>query len=112
MNQQSPRGWQGVFLRACAALCPADGTCCAGAVRSLDAAGWQKITVAAERHGLIGLVSRSLDWAEKELGVSIPVSERLSQVRQSQLLQMLERRNAARQAANALAARNVAFVIY
>jgi hypothetical protein len=105
-------GWQRVFLRACAALSPADWTGHEEVIRGLDAAGWQNICWVAERHGLIGLVSRSLDWAEQELDVSIPVRDRLARWRQGQLLQLLARRSSARQAANALAARNIAFVLY
>ena len=106
------KGWQEVFLRACAALSPADWADHEQAIRGLDAAGWLNISSVAERHGLVGLVSRSLDWADQELGVLIPVRERLARRRQDQLLQLLARRSSARQAANALVARNITFVLY
>jgi hypothetical protein len=105
-------GWQQVFLRACAALSPAGWRGHEASIRGIDSAGWANISSVAERHGVLGLVSRSLDWAEQELEVSIPVRERFSQQRQGQLLQLLARRSSARQAANALAAQNITFVLY
>ena len=104
--------WQDVFLHACAALSPSDWAGQEDALRRLDRVGWQNIGAVAERHGLVGLVSRSLDWAHHELGVSIPVRERLARHRQGQLLQLLARRGSARQATNALAARKIDFVVY
>ena len=113
MNHWSAsQGWQRVFLHACAMLSPADWADHKQAIRGVDTAGWLNISSAADRHGLIGLVSRSLDWAEQELNVSIPIREPLARRRQGQLLQLLVRRNSARQAVNALAARNISFVLY
>jgi Uncharacterised nucleotidyltransferase len=104
--------WQSVFLRACAVLSPGDWAGAEDAIRRIDGAGWQNICSVAERYGFIGLVSRSLDWAHQELGVSIPVRERLARFRQGQLLQLLARRSAAREVANTLAARKIDFVVY
>ncbi|MGB8398416.1 nucleotidyltransferase family protein [Bradyrhizobium sp.] len=108
----APDQWQSVFLRACAALSPSDWAGREDAIRRLDGTGWKNISSAAERYGLTGLVSRGLDWAHQELGVSIPVRESLARFRQGQLLQLLARRSAAREVTNVLAARKIDFVVY
>ncbi|MFO1109704.1 MAG: nucleotidyltransferase family protein [Bradyrhizobium sp.] len=112
MSHSPSNGWQGVFLRACAALSPADWADQERTIRGLNAVGWLNVGSVAARHGLVGLVSRSLDWADQELGTEIPARARLARARQDQLLQLLARRSAARQAANALVARNIDFVVY
>jgi hypothetical protein len=111
-NSEAVRGWQAVFLRACATLAPADWTGWAERLRELTPLDWQNVGLMAERHGLIGLVSRAMDWAGDELSVSIPVRAQLATWRQGQLLQLMARRGAARRVAQALSSRGIDFVIY
>jgi hypothetical protein len=111
-NSEVVRGWQAVFLRACATLTPADWTGWTESLRELTSLDWQYICLMAERHGLIGLVSRALDWAGDELSVPIPVRAKLAAWRQGQLLQLMARRAASRRVAQALSSRGIDFVIY
>jgi Uncharacterised nucleotidyltransferase len=101
-----------VFLRACAALRPADWDGQESALRALDSEGWEVVSKLAVRHGLLGLVARNLDWAHRRSGITVPIMEKLTAWRQGQLVQMLVRRNAARRVADALAAGGIRFVIF
>jgi Uncharacterised nucleotidyltransferase len=101
-----------VFLRACSSLQPADWDGQETVLRAVDADGWGVVSRLAVQHGLSGLVVRSLDWAHQRTGVPIPILERMTAWRQGQLLQMLFYRNAARQAAEALAAGGIRFAIF
>ena len=101
-----------VFLHACSSLQPADWDGRGAVLRAVDADGWTVVSRLAVRHGLLGLVVRSLDWAHQQTGVPIPILERMTAWRQGQLLQMLFYRNSARQVAEALAAGGIRFVIF
>jgi putative nucleotidyltransferase-like protein len=104
--------WRGVFLRACAVRAPGDWAGQEGALWGLDPEDWNNIVSVATRHGLIGLVSRGLDFAYQQSGVSSPARERLAQWRQGQLIQLLRRRKLARQVAEAFKAANIDFILY
>jgi hypothetical protein len=101
-----------VFLRACTSLQPADWDGQETVLRAIDADGWGVVSRLAVQHGLLGLVAGSLDWAHQRTGVPIPILERMTAWRHGQLLQMLVYRNVARQAAEALAAGGIRFVIF
>jgi hypothetical protein len=101
-----------VFLRACSSLQPTDWAGQDAVLKAVDADGWGMVSRLAVQHGLLGLVARSLEWAHQQTGVPIPILERMSAWRQGQLLQMLFYRNAARQAAEALAAGGIRFAIF
>jgi len=101
-----------VFLRACTSLQPADWDGQETVLRAIDVDGWGVVSKLAVQHGLLGLVARNLDWAHQRTGVPIPILQRITVWRHSQLLQMLVCRNVARQAAEALAAGGIRFVIF
>ena len=101
-----------VFLRACSALQPADWHGQEAVLRAVASDGWAVVSKLAIQHGLVGLVSRNLDWAHQRTGVPIPILKQMATWRQGQLLQMLLCRNAARRITSALAAGGIRFVIF
>jgi hypothetical protein len=101
-----------VFLRACSVLQPSDWDGYEGTLTALDPAAWQIVAALAVRHGLLGLVARSLDWAHERTGIGAPILDELKRARQAQLMQLMVHRRAARAVADALAAANMQFVVY
>jgi hypothetical protein len=101
-----------VFLRACSTLQPENWDGQETILQAVDAQGWEVVSKLAVQHGLLGLVSRSLDWAHERTGIGIPILNPARAWRQAQLIQMLVYRKAARRVAEALAARDIRFVIF
>src|SRR6266571_3504370 len=101
-----------VFLRACSALQPQDWDGQETVLHAVNPGGWEVVSTLAVQHGVLGLVSRSLDWAHQRTGIPIPILDQARARRQGQLVQMLVYRKAARRAAEALAARGIRFVIF
>jgi hypothetical protein len=101
-----------VFLRACSTLQPEDWNGQGSLLQAVDTEGWEVIGALALRHGLAGLLSRSLDWAHQRTGVGIPILERARAWRRGQLVQMLAHRKAARRVGEALVAGGIRFVVF
>ena len=101
-----------VFLRACAALQPEDWRGQENLLKTVDAEGWELVSKLAVRYGLLGLVSRNLDWAHQHTGIVIPVLQRMAAWRQGQMVQMLVHRQAARRIGEALDGAGIRFVIF
>jgi hypothetical protein len=112
MTGASIRAANRAFLRACTTLEPTGWDGQERVLAQLDAAGWDIISQLAVNHGLVGMVARSLGWAQERFGLEVPILDQLSSLRRAQLAQMMMRRNAAREAGDALASRNIRFVIY
>jgi len=113
MKAENPRHlarW--AFLRACAANAPADWGTDLTRLRGLDASAWDAVEKLAGRHGLTGLVARSLSWAEANQGIRVPVLERMNGARKAQLVQHLARRAAARRVSQSLVARGITFAVF
>lgn len=100
------------FLQVCTVLDPSDWDGRRNVLARLDAAGWETVGKLAVDYGMVGLVARSLEWASQRLGVNIPILDRMVAARRGLLVEMMVRRDAARQVGEALAARNIRFVIY
>jgi hypothetical protein len=100
------------FLRSCAILDPGGWEDRRDVLTRLDAPGWERVGTLAADHGVVGLVARSLAWASERFGIDIPILDRMAAARRDLLVEMMFRRNAARQAGEAFAARNLQFVIY
>lgn len=101
-----------VFLRACAAAGPQDWSGQHAGLRALDAGEWRGVVAQAVDHGLVGLVGRSLEWAQAETGIAIAAVGPLAELRRGQLVQQLQRKAAARRAADGLARRGIPFIAF
>lgn len=113
MKVENPRHlarW--AFLRACAANAPEDWGTDLPWLRELDASAWAAVEKLAGRHGLTGLVARSLSWAEANHGIQVPVLERMNKARKAKLVQHLARRAAARRAGQSLVERGIPFAVF
>jgi hypothetical protein len=101
-----------VFLRGCAVAHPDDWTGQEQALQRLDGDDWKSVVALATHHGFVGLLARNLAWAQDETGFRAPIVDELAALRRSQLVQHLGRRAAARRAAQALARKDIPFVIF
>jgi putative nucleotidyltransferase-like protein len=101
-----------IFLRACSALQPNDWGGLGATLESLDTEDWEIVGTLALRHGVVGLVARSLDWAQQRTGLGIPILDQARAWRQGELFRMLVYRKAARRVAEAVAARGIRFIIF
>ena len=101
-----------VFLLGCAVASPDDWNGQEEALRRLDGAGWKSVADLAKQHGFAGLLARNLAWAQQKTGFRAPILKELSDLRRGQLVQHLTRRAAARRAAEALASKDIPFVIF
>ena len=101
-----------MFLRASTVLNPDDWNEPRLDILRLEPADWEAVNGLAVGHGLIGMVARSLEWAQQRAGLPVPILDRLAAARRGQLIQLMRRRSAARVVGETLAARNIEFVIY
>ena len=99
-----------IFLDACAAQSPRDWEGRGRELTALDSQGWRTVAACAMRHGLTGLVARSLSWAEEATGVPSPIREELESERRRQGVRNLIAKAAARRVADALATRQIPFI--
>jgi Uncharacterised nucleotidyltransferase len=112
MSRASIRTARETFLQVCTVLHPNEWVGRHSILGQLDAGGWETVAKLALDNGVVGLVARSLEWANQRLGVNAPILEQMIAERRRLLIEMMVRRSAARQVGEALAARNIRFVIY
>jgi hypothetical protein len=101
-----------IFLYACAVEGPQDWDGHEGALRRMDRPAWEMVSALAVKHGFLGLIARSLEWAKDRTGFNAPILDQLNARRQGQLVQHLLHRATARRVLDAMAARNIACIIF
>ena len=98
------------FLTACSVVEPDDWLDMRRTLPALRPDGWGALLGYAQEQGLAGLMARNLGWARAQLGLEVPILEKLEAARGAQLAQNLMRRAWARRVADALAGHGIPFI--
>jgi hypothetical protein len=101
-----------IFLRACSANAPADWDDALEELRAATPEEWQFVATLATWHAVMGLVARNLEWARTRAGIPIPIVAAIALQQRGALVQALNRKAAARRAAEALAQAAIPFIAF